>query len=192
MPTKILAFAGSTRSQSFNKRIVAVAAEAAREGGAEVEILDLADYRMPLFDEDEEAANGKSDAAKVVKAKMIASDGFLISSPEYNGSFTGVLKNTLDWVSRADEGDAPGSLPAFAGKAVTLMAASPGGLGGLRALFHVRDVLSGVGCLVLPKQVAVPAVHTQFGEDGVMKAEGFRPHIEALGRGLAEYLASRP
>ncbi len=184
----ILAFAGSTRTDSYNKRVVAVAAEAARAAGAEVEVIDLRDFPMPLLDEDEERANGKPPAALALKAKMAASDGFLISSPEYNGGITGVLKNTLDWVSRPDEGDAPRSMPAFQGKTVVLMSASPGGLGGLRALFHVRDILSGVGCVVLPQQVAVSAAYKEFDEDGAMKADGFRPRIEALGTTLAEYL----
>jgi chromate reductase len=186
---KILAFAGSTRTDSYNKRVVAVAAEAARAAGAEVEVIDLRDFPMPLLDEDEERANGKPAAALALKAKMAASDGFLISSPEYNGGITGVLKNAIDWVSRPDEGDAPRSMPAFQGKTVVLMSASPGGLGGLRALFHVRDILSGVGCIVLPQQVAVSAAYKEFDEAGVMNAEGFRPRIEALGTTLAEYLA---
>ena len=189
MPARILAFSGSARRDSFNQRVVTVAAEAARAAGAEVELLDLLDYPMPLFNQDEEAANGKSEAAKALKAKMIAADGFLLSCPEYNGSITPLLKNTIDWVSRPDEGeDMRAGLPAYKGKVVTLMAASPGGLGGLRGLFHVRDILSGVGCVVLPDQVAVPAAHTQFDEDGAMKADGMRPRIEALGTGLVSFL----
>jgi len=185
---RILALAGSTRRDSFNKRIVAVAAEAARAAGAEVEVVDLRDYPMPLFDQDAEADFGKPEAARQLKAKMIASDGFLIASPEYNGSITGVLKNAIDWVSRPDEGEARPGLTAFRGKVVTLMSASPGGLGGLRGLAHLRDILSGVGCIVMPQQVAVPASHEQFDDAGTLKSEGTRLRLEALGTSLADFL----
>ena len=90
---------------------------------------------------------------------MLEHDGFLISAPEYNSSISGVLKNTLDWASRPSPGEC------FAGKVVTLMSASPGALGGLRGLVTVRSMLSNIGVLVLPGQVAVPKAHEAFGPD---------------------------
>ena len=153
-PARILAFAGSTRTESFNKKLVAVAARGARDARAQVTVVDLRDYPMPIFDQDLEAETGKPDTAGALKATMIGHDGFLIAAPEYNSSITAVLKNTIDWVSRPDEGE-QGGLLAFSGKVVSLMSASPGALGGLRGLVHVRSILGNLGCIVLPGQVTV-------------------------------------
>ncbi len=185
-PPRILAFAGSTRTPSLNKKLVAIAAEAARKAGAEVTVVDLRHYPMPLYDGDLEAANGKPETAVKLKALMIEQDGFLIASPEYNSSVTAVLKNTIDWVSRPDEGEAP--LVAFRGKAAALMSASPGALGGLRGLVHLRAILGNIGVLVLPDQVAVPKAHDLLDDQGKMQDEGMRSRIEALGTGLARTL----
>ena len=137
---RILAFAGSTRLESFNNRLVRIAESGARDSGATVTHIDLRDYRLPLFDQDEEAANGKPDGARALKQLLVDHDGLLIASPEYNSSVTGVLKNTIDWVSRPDDGD-PFPLVGLRGKVVALMSASPGALGGLRGLVHLRSIL---------------------------------------------------
>jgi len=184
--SKILAFAGSTRKESYNKKLVAVAAEGARAIGADVTVIDLRDYPMPIFDEDDEAAVGKSEGAKALKQLMIDHDGFLIACPEYNSSITAVLKNTIDWVSRPDEGDPPGGLAAFSGKVITLMSASPGGLGGLRGLVHVRSILGNLGCIVLPDQIAISAAYEVFNEDGSLVDAKKQKGIERLGATLAE------
>ena len=118
MTPKILAFAGSTRERSFNKKLVCIAAAAARAAGAEVTDLDLRDLPLPLYDGDLEARDGLPENAKKLKELMIAHQGFLISAPEYNSSITAVLKNTIDWVSRPQPNDP------FAGKVATLMSAS--------------------------------------------------------------------
>ena len=103
---RILAFAGSTRRESFNKKLVQIAAAGAREAGADVTDIDLRDYRLPVFDQDHESEQGKPDHAKALKQMMIDHDAFLIAAPEYNSSITGVLKNSIDWVSRPDDGEA--------------------------------------------------------------------------------------
>jgi chromate reductase, NAD(P)H dehydrogenase (quinone) len=184
---KILAFAGSTRKESFNKKLVKIAADAARAAGAEVTYLDLKDIPMPLYDGDLEAEQGIPENAKKLKGLMMAHDGFLISAPEYNSSITGVLKNAIDWASRPVPGEAP--LACFAGKAATLMSASPGALGGLRSLVIVRSLLSNIRVLVLPEQVTVPKAHEAFGPDGKLKDPKQQASIEALGHGLAGVLA---
>ena len=186
-PVKILAFAGSARRESFNKKLVRVAAEEARQAGAEVTVLDLADLPLPIFDQDLEAAEGLPENARKLKALMIEHDGFLISSPEYNSSVTGLLKNAIDWASRREEGEKP--LAAFSGKAVALMSASPGRLGGLRGLVHVRAILGNLGMLVLPRQVAVGGAHEAFDEDGSLVDERVRKDVLALGSDLAGTLA---
>ena len=186
-PVKILAFAGSTRRDSFNKQLVRVAAEGARETGAEVTILDLADLPLPLFDQDLEKAEGLPENAQRLKALMVEHDGFLVSSPEYNSSVSAVLKNAIDWASRRAEGEPP--LVAFTGKCVALMSTSPGGLGGLRGLVHARSIFGNLGMLVLPQQKAVGGAFKAFNEDGTMADPKMQAAITALGSGLAETLA---
>ncbi len=183
---KILAFAGSTRKGSLNKKLVKIASEAARAAGAAVTYVDLKDIPMPLYDGDLETEGGIPENAKKLKALMMAHDGFLISTPEYNSSISGVLKNALDWVSRPVAGEQP--LVGFAGKVVTLMSASPGALGGLRGLVTVRSLFSNIRAIVLPDQVAIPQAHEAFGPDGKLKDLKQQASIEALGRGLAGFL----
>ncbi len=162
---RILAFAGSTRRASFNKQLVRIAASGARRAGARVEVIDLSDYPLPLFDQDLEAERGLPDEARELKRLLAANDGRLIASPEYNSSVSGVLKNAIDWASRsADPKEAP--LASFAGKTAVLMSASPGQLGGLRGLVHLRSILGNIRVLVLPEQRAVPRAHEAFAEDG--------------------------
>src|SRR5260221_4793582 len=104
---RILAFAGSTRTESFNKKLVKIAAEGARAAGAEVTMLDLRDLALPLYDGDLEAKEGLPEGAKKLKRLMLDADAFLISAAEYNSSITGVLKNAIDWASRPVPGEAP-------------------------------------------------------------------------------------
>jgi NAD(P)H-dependent FMN reductase len=161
---QILAFAGSTRTDSYNKKRVRLAADAARAAGATVTLIDLRDFPLPLFDEDFETANGLPETAKKLTDLMKVHDGFLIASPEYNSSITAVLKNAIDWASRPETEDEP-PLVAYRGKVAALFSASPGGLGGLRALVHVRAILGNIGVLVFPDQVAISAAYDAF-EDG--------------------------
>ena len=165
---KILAFAGSQRIGSFNKKLVKIAAAAARAAGAEVTFLDLRDLELPLFDQDLEAASGLPDGAKKFKALLGESDGFLIASPEYNGGFTPLLKNAIDWATRPETTDEP-SLIAFRGKSAALLAASPGALGGMRALVHLRSLLGNIGVLVLPDQVTLSTAYDAFNDEDELK-----------------------
>jgi chromate reductase len=112
---RILAFAGSLRTGSFNKKLARVAADLAKEAGAQATFVDLRDFQLPLYDGDIEETQGLPEGAKQLKGLMREHDGFLIASPEYNSSFTGALKNAIDWVSRAEADDEP-PLVAFKGK----------------------------------------------------------------------------
>ena len=183
---RILAFAGSTRRDSFNKKAVRVAAEAARAAGAEVTLIDLRDFPMPLYDGDVETEQGIPEPAQRFKALLLEHQGFLISAPEYNSSITGVLKNAIDWASRAAPGEPP--LACFKGKTAALMSASPGALGGLRSLVHVRAILGNIGVLVLPEQVAISRAHEAFTDDGALKDPKQQTAISALARALTELL----
>jgi len=187
MMPRILAFAGSLRRDSFNKKLVSIAAHGAREAGAEVTLIDLKEFPLPLFDQDLEAAQGPPEAATRLKKLFIDHDGLLIASPEYNSSFPAVLKNALDWVSRPAPNEPP--LVGFKGKVATLMSTSPGALGGLRGLVHVRSILGNIGVIVLPDQIAVAKAHEAFHADGSLKDPKQQAGIEGLGKTLASFLA---
>jgi NAD(P)H-dependent FMN reductase len=180
---RILAFAGSTRTGSLNKRLIRVAAEAARAAGAEVTLIDLRDYPLPPYDGDVEA-QGLPAAAVALKDLFKAHDGFLISAPEYNGGMSGMLKNTIDWVSR--RGDDDSRLAAFSGKFAGLMAAAPGRLGAIRGLGQLRHVLTTVGVLVVPRQHGIHAADTAFDEDGRLKDPAQQAAIEAIAGRLVD------
>ena len=180
--TKIIALAGSLRSESFNKRLVKIAAEGAEQAGADVQYIDLADFPMPLFSEDLEA-EGTPAAVNDLKHLFAQSDGILLASPEYNGSMSGVLKNVIDWLSRPSKDTDIGS--AFNGKVAGLLATSPGGLGGLRGLSHVRDVLYNLGTIINPNQLAVPAAYQLFDESGDIIDEQMKQKVMSLGDDIA-------
>lgn len=167
MTPRILAFAGSLRKDSFNKKLVRIAARAAEAAGAQVTLIDLRDYPLPVYDGDLEAEQGLPENVRTIKRLMIEHDGFLISAPEYNSSITAVLKNTIDWASRPEPGEV--SLVAYRGKGAALMSASPGALGGLRGLVTVRSILGNIGLYVMPDQVAVPKANEAFAADGTLK-----------------------
>lgn len=187
MPPKILAFAGSARRDSFNKKLVKIAAAAAQSAGAEVTIIDLADFPMPIFDEDLEAREGMPPHAKRFKELLKSHHGLLISNPEYNSSITALLKNSIDWASRPEPGE-PG-LVAFSGKVAGLMSASPGALGGLRGLVTLRMILANIQVLLLPDQVAITQAHEAFNADGSLKDAKKQQSVEAIGRKLAAVAA---
>ncbi|MBE7496034.1 MAG: NAD(P)H-dependent oxidoreductase [Verrucomicrobiaceae bacterium] len=184
---RILAFGGSLRRDSFNQKLAAVAAAGAREAGAEVTVIALRDFPLPVFDQDLEDAEGMPSAAKALKQLFREHDGLLIAAPEYNSSLTAALKNTLDWVSRAETDDEP-PLAAFTGKTAALCAASPGALGGLRGLVHVRAILGNIGVTVLPDQVAVSKAHEAFAADGTLSDAKQAARVQKLGAQLARHL----
>ena len=183
---KILAFAGSTRTDSFNKKLVKIAATGAMEGGADVTVIDLRDFTMPLYDGDLEQQQGLPSNAKKLKDLMLSHQGFLISAPEYNSSISGVLKNTIDWVSRPSAGEE--SLACFKGKVAGIMSASPGGLGGLRGLVHVRAILENISVLVIPDQIAVGKAHEVFNADGTLKDKKQEDQVKRIGSSVAKLL----
>ncbi len=183
---RILAFAGSARRDSFNKKLIKIAVAGAEAVGANVTLIDLADFPLPLFNQNLEAEQGPPAKATELKQLFFENDGLLMSCPEYNSSLAPLWKNTIDWVSRQAPGE--GSLAAYKGKVATIMSASPGRLGGLRGLVHVRSVLGNIGVVVLPDQVAVSDAQNAFAPDGTLKDDKLRQSVEGLGRSLAEFL----
>lgn len=182
----IVAFSGSRRRESFNTRLVKIAAESARAEGARVTLVNWDEIPLPMFDQDEEAEHGLPENAKAFRKLLITHDGFLISAPEYNSSITPLLKNAIDWASRAEPGDPP--LKAFKGKTAVLMSASPGALGGLRGLVHLRAILGNIGVLVLPDQLAISKANEAFDDAGRLKDPKQQSGIEELGRKLVATL----
>ena len=152
---KVLAFAGSTRTDSYNKKLVREAAEKARQMGAKVTLIDLKDFPMPIYDADLEAKQGMPEGAKRLRQLMIEHDAMIIASPEYNGSMTALLKNAIDWTTRTEDGKAF-SKAAYKNKKIAIMSASPGRRGGARSLADLRPVLEDVGAIVVPTQVEFP------------------------------------
>lgn len=180
---KILAFAGSAREASFNKKFVKVAAESAKKSGAQVTVIDLRDFPMPLVDQDLETQSGLPANAQKIKDLMASHDAFLISAPEYNSSITPLLKNTLDWASRPS-GKTETPMIAYKGKVAALLSASPGALGGLRGLPVVRAVLQNNGVLVLSQQQALSKAHEAFDAAGNLvdpkQQEGVQKLVDEL------------
>jgi NAD(P)H-dependent FMN reductase len=183
---KILAFAGSLRTGSYNKKVVHVAAQGARDAGAEVTTIDLRDFPLPIFDEDLEAKEGLHPNAKKLKELFTAHQGLMISSPEYNSSISAVLKNAIDWVSRPMQGEPP--LGPYLEKVAVLMAASPGNLGGLRGLVTLRSILSNIQVTVLPDQIAIVKAHEAINPDGTLKDAKQQAAVANLGAKLAKVL----
>ncbi len=182
---RILAFAGSARADSLNRRLLRAAAAAARAAGAEVTEHEFRNHPLPLYDGDLEARDGLPEPVRRFQASLAAHDGFLIASPEYNSSVTPLLKNAIDWASRPD-GKNPSA--AFRGKVAALLAASPGRLGGLRGLYHLREILQNIGVLVVPDVLALPAAHQAIAADGALSDSGFARQVEAQAAALVDLL----
>lgn len=187
MSARILVFAGSARAGSLNKKLARVAAAAVRAAGAEATLIDLADYPMPLYDGDLEAREGVPAGARKLKDLFIAHQGLLIVSPENNASVSALLKNTLDWISRQD-GSESGLIP-YQGKVAALAGASPGALGALRGLTHLRAILQTLNVLVLSEQVALGRAHEAFNEDGNLKDAKQQAALAALAKKLTDVCA---
>ncbi len=184
---KILAFAGSLREKSYNKRVLKAAMEGAKNAGAEVTFVDLKDYPMPLYDADLQQMQGFPPTAAAFQNLLLEHDGLMIASPEYNGSLSGALKNVIDWTSRAN-GNLK-TIECYKGKVAAIVTASPGSFGGIRCLAHLRDILTIMLVNTLPSEIAVGKVSAMFdGDDGKMTDDAMRGILENLGASLADML----
>ena len=166
---KILAFSGSIRRDSWNRKLIRSAVDATRAAGGDVTLIDLADYPLPLYNGDLEDRDGLPDNALRLKALFKEHNALLIASPEYNSSMPPLLKNTLDWVSREWQGES-GLVP-YQNKVAAILAATPGTFGGMRMLPHLRQVLNTLGVLVLPGQFSLAHADAAFdAESGALKS----------------------
>jgi len=184
--SRVLAFAGSARRDSLNKKLARVAAEHARAAGAEVTFVDLDDYPMPVYHGDLESAEGMPENARKLREIFLAHDALLIVSPENNRSVSSLLKNTLDWLSR-DIGDGKGANDGYApyrGKVAALMGASPGSYGAVRGLPHLREILAALGVTVLGPVVGLQRAHEAFDEVGALRDKRVDNSVKRLATDL--------
>jgi NAD(P)H-dependent FMN reductase len=180
---KLLFLSGSAAQNSLNKKLAKHASDLATKKGADAYFIDMKDYEMPLYCTDYELENGIPDNAKKLKKLFQDADGFFIASPEYNSTFSPLLKNTIDWMSRPhEEGEA--MLSAYKGKIAALGAVSPGALGGIRGLPDVRSMLSSIGVHVIPTQIAVGGKDT-FNDDGSLTQDF---HIKMMDQLITEFV----
>ena len=179
--TRLLVFAGSTRQASFNRKLALVAAQMARASGAEVTHIELADFDIPMYNADLEAKGTPADVMKL-KQLMFDNPAWIICSPEYNGSYTALLKNTVDWVSSPVKSDPAWQegFKSFTGKIVGILSASPGALGGLRSQSHLAPLLLNAQCWVAPKAFALSRAADAFDADGKLISEAHRGSVQAV------------
>ena len=181
MHQQLLVFAGSTRQQSLNRKLAHAAAAIAREAGARVTTLELSDFDIPMYNADLEAQGTPAD---VLRLKQVLHDhpAWIICSPEYNGSYTALLKNTIDWASSPVKGNPlwqDGTLP-FRGKVVGMLSASPGALGGLRSQSHLAPLLTNLECWLAPKAFALGQAGSAFDDQGALVQETQRERVRAV------------
>ncbi len=165
-PVRIAVISGSLRSGSYNSRLASFVSARVAGDDVTVDEISLRELDLPMYDEDLEKQGLPAPVADL-KRRMIAADALLIASPEYNGSMSGALKNAIDWATRPNEGET--ALQCFRGKVGGLLAASPGKLGGIRGLRHLRVVLSSIGLLVVPNEFGLAGAHEAFDDAGNLK-----------------------
>ncbi len=182
----ILAFAGSARKDSHNRKLVAVAARMAEELGADVTLLDMADYDAPLFNGDMADDDGLPETMQRLKAQMKASDGFLIATPEYNGFFPALIKNVFDWCTNIEEGEK--IMEPTMGKRVGIIAAATGPLGGVRVIPRMRDLMAEYGVMSVPGFATLPFADQAFDGDGNLTNEKAEKQVRGVVKRLVEAL----
>jgi NAD(P)H-dependent FMN reductase len=186
-PLNVLVFAAVLRSESLNRKLAALAARVARDHGATVDLASMRDFDVPLYDGDLETAQGIPAGAKALHDRLLASDAFIVSSPEYNGSMPGTIKNLIDWTSRFRP-------QPFDGKHGLLMSASPSMMGGNRALWALRMPLEHLGSRVYPDMFSLAMAHKAFDGERIADAAllaRFEKNVQAF-LSLAEAAKNYP
>jgi len=183
---RILALAGSTRKESFNRKLLAVAVELADQADLEVRHIELADYPLPLMDEDLEAEQGQPENATALRRMMLEADGLMLACPEYNSSITPLMKNVIDWVSRQESGG--GDLTPYKNKQALLLGASPGKLGGKRSVETVRSILGNIGVEVFDKEFTLPRAGDAFDVRDRLKDAGHRDALANTVQSFARFI----
>jgi NAD(P)H-dependent FMN reductase len=170
---RLLAFGASLKKASINRKLILLAAEAARKAGAEVDLAEFAEFEAPMFNADLEVAGQFPEGVLEFQRRVVPADGLLISSPEYNYSLPGTLKNLIDWASRLKP------MP-LKGKSALLLATSGGTIGGIRGLWQLRIPLEGLGVFVLPDMYILPSGREAFEEHGALKEAARQERLEKI------------
>ena len=147
----IAAFTGSVRGNSLNVALARAALQAAADHGADVDYIDLGTYPLPIYHGTLEELHGPPATAIALTERLAAADGLFIASPEYNGGPSGLLKNTIDWVTRVD-------MVAFQSPRIGLMAATPGSKGGLHSLGITESIFAWMKCTT-HESFSLPQAH---------------------------------
>ena len=173
MTLRLLAFAGSLRRNSINRKLLHVAAGIARAGEAEVDIAEFEECDAASFNADVQESTGFPPGPEEFRRRVSPVDGLLLASPEYNYSVPGPLKNLIDWVSRLRP------VP-LRGKSALLLATSNGAIGGIRGLWQLRIPLEGLGVFVHPDMYTLPNGNQAFGPDGSLLDAQARERLERI------------
>jgi chromate reductase, NAD(P)H dehydrogenase (quinone) len=178
---KLLVFAGSTRQNSWNRKLAKVAATMAEAAGGQVTHLELADFDVPMYNADLEARGTPADVMKL-KQIMYEHAGWIICTPEYNASYPALLKNTLDWISSPVKADPvwKDDFRSTRGKVVGVLSASPGALGGLRSQSHLAPLLLNLQCWVAPKNYALGRAADAFDAAGGLVQDAAKQQVQAV------------
>jgi chromate reductase, NAD(P)H dehydrogenase (quinone) len=194
MQIKILALCGSSRRDSLNQKLLDIASLGAVDASAQVSLIRWLDFPLPIYDGDWETEHGLPERARALKVLLAQHHALLIATPEYNGGYTALLKNALDWASRPSESD-PTGLEVFAGKVAAVVSASPGLLGGMRAQIALQISLNKLGLLVIPNSFALGLAHQAFDEQRRLKDGNADQNVRLVGATLvrtASALAPTP
>lgn len=170
---KLFAMTGARRRASLNRALVLQAVEFARGNGADVDFAEFRDFEIPVYDGDDEAAAGVPEAVRRLGARIAAADGLLLSSPEYNYSIPGPLKNAIDWLSRLKP------MP-LTGKCALLLSASPSLVGGNRGLWALRVPLESLGVHVYPGMFSLAKAPDELAENGELRDPRRAEQLAAL------------
>jgi chromate reductase, NAD(P)H dehydrogenase (quinone) len=189
---RVLVISGSERSGSLNKRLAAVATQVLERAGARADTLDLRGLALPLYDGDLQQAQGVPDGARRLRDALLVCDALLLVTPEYNGFPPPLVTNAFDWLSRlAAENGKPTGLLVTANKPVGILSASPGMLGGLRALNFTRQFVSmAFSMLPMPQQFALAKANEAFDPQGALKDDKQQAGVEAVVHALLKVAAA--
>lgn len=178
MPDKvtIVGFCGSLREGSYTRKTLRIALDGAAELADAVSLIDLRDYDLPFCDGNSEGFGPDSDVTKL-RNSVKAAQGIILGTPEYHGSFTGVLKNALDLMGFEE----------FEGKMLGLVSVSAGQMGGINALDSLRAIGRSLHAWVIPDQVAIPRVQKAFDENGKLHSQRLEDRVKEVGREVARF-----
>lgn len=171
-PVRVLVFSGAMRADSLNSKLARIAARELEVAGVRVDHATLRDFACPSYDGDIESESGIPEGAQELRRRLDAVDGFVISSPEYNASMPGALKNVVDWTSRHRP-------QPFHQQQCLLMSASPSMVGGNRGLWSLRVPLEHLGARVYPDMFSLAKAHEQFDDDGGLVSESLAERLRA-------------